>query len=224
MYTSDFSLRTFVGGYDHNFTYLGTCIRQGTQFIVDAAVPLKQVSSFIRSGLRYLLLTHTHADHLTYLKEYLRRYPDLVVVVQAASAASIPATYVKPVEDGELVTVGRLSLEVIHTPGHYPDSICYLLDSILFTGDTLFVGRTGRTISTESDPSQLYRSVYQKLLTLPGKTVIYPGHDYGSQATISMAENIRLSPLLQAGDEEDFLRRMADYETQHQAPWTKHKE
>jgi glyoxylase-like metal-dependent hydrolase (beta-lactamase superfamily II) len=110
--------------------------------------------------------------------------------------------------------VGQLSLEVFHTPGHYPDSVCYLLNGILFTGDTLFVGRTGRTVSKGSDTRQLYQSVYNIIFDLPGHTIIYPGHDYGPKMTISIDENIVLSPLLQAEDEDDFVQRMADYEAE----------
>jgi glyoxylase-like metal-dependent hydrolase (beta-lactamase superfamily II) len=110
--------------------------------------------------------------------------------------------------------VGQLSLEVFHTPGHYPDSVCYLLDDILFTGDTLFVGRTGRTVSSGSDTRQLYHSVYNIILDLPGNIIIYPGHDYGPKMTISIDENISLSPLLQAEDVDDFIHQMAKYENE----------
>jgi glyoxylase-like metal-dependent hydrolase (beta-lactamase superfamily II) len=84
----------------------------------------------------------------------------------------------------------------------------------LFTGDTLFVGRTGRTVSKGSDTRQLYQSVYNIIFDLPGHTIIYPGHDYGPKMTISIDENIVLSPLLQADDEDDFVQRMADYEVE----------
>ena len=128
------------------------------------------------------------------------------------SEDKVKSTLKRPVKHGDIVTVGQLSLEVLHTPGHYPDSVCYLLDEILFTGDTLFVGRTGRTVSSGSDTRQLYRSVYDKILDLPKNTIIYPGHDYGPKMTISIDENIAISPLLKAEDEDDFVQRMAEYE------------
>ena len=86
------------------------------------------------------------------------------------------------------------------------------MDHILFTGDTLFVGRTGRTVDKRSDTRSLYRSVYETIMDLPGKTMIYPGHDYGPKMSVSIDENISISPLLQATDEDDFVQRMADYE------------
>ena len=144
---SDYSIRSFTGGFDKNLTYLVTCMRTSNQFLVDASVPLKKISSFInRRGLITLFITHTHRDHCDYIDEYVDAFPNLVTIVFKDSQDKIKCNYVKPVNNGDIVSVGQLNLEIIHTPGHYPDSICYLLDDVLFTGDTLFVGRTGRTI------------------------------------------------------------------------------
>ena len=90
--------------------------------------------------------------------------------------------------------------------------MCIRDRNIIFTGDTLFVGRTGRTISAKSSTNDLYHSVYDKILSLPSNTLIYPGHDYGEKPNISLADNIKISPLLQAKSEKDFIDRMAYYE------------
>ena len=210
---SDYSIRSFTGGYDKNITYLVTCMRTSNQFLVDASVPLKKISPFInRRGLITLLITHTHGDHYAYIDEYVDAFPNLVTIVFKDSQDKIKCNYVKPVNNGDIVSVGQLNLEIIHTPGHYPDSICYLLDDVLFTGDTLFVGRTGRTIDKKSDTRDLYKSVYNKILTLPDKITIYPGHDYGPRSSITIKENIKISPLLQAEDEDDFVLKMKEYE------------
>ena len=210
---SDYSIRSFTGGFDKNLTYLVTCMRTSNQFLVDASVPLKKISSFInRRGLITLFITHTHRDHCDYIDEYVDAFPNLVTIVFKDSQDKIKCNYVKPVNNGDIVSVGQLNLEIIHTPGHYPDSICYLLDDVLFTGDTLFVGRTGRTIDKKSDARDLYKSVYDKILTLPDKITIYPGHDYGPRSSITIKENIKISPLLQATDEDDFVVRMKEYE------------
>ena len=210
---SDYSIRSFTGGFDKNLTYLVTCMRTSNQFLVDASVPLKKISPFVnRRGLITLFITHTHRDHCAFIDEYVDAFPNLVTIVFKDSQDKIKCNYIKPVNNGDIVSVGQLNLEIIHTPGHYPDSICYLLDDVLFTGDTLFVGRTGRTIDKKSDTRDLYRSVYNKILTLPDKTTIYPGHDYGPRSSITIKENIKISPLLQAVDEDDFVFRMKEYE------------
>ena len=215
MAETDYSVRSFKGGYDDNLTYLVTCIHTGNQFLVDASVPLKQILPFVKkNGLIVLFITHTHGDHTAYLDDYVEAFPNLVVMIYKDSEDIVKSTLKRPVKHGDIVTVGQLSLEVFHTPGHYPDTVCYLLDDILFTGDTLFVGRTGRTVSSGSDTRQLYHSVYNIILDLPGNIIIYPGHDYGPKMTISIDENISLSPLLQAEDVDDFIHQMAKYENE----------
>ena len=101
---------------------------------------------------------------------------------------------------------------MIFTPGHYLDSCCFLLEDKIFTGDTIFIGRTGRTISAGANIRQLYNSVYKKILTLPDNFTIYPGHDYGDKSSCTIKENIEISPLLRAKNEEDFILRMESYE------------
>jgi glyoxylase-like metal-dependent hydrolase (beta-lactamase superfamily II) len=131
-------------------------------------VPLKQILPFVKkNGLIVLFITHTHGDHTAYLDDYVEAFPNLVVMIYKDSEDIVKSTLKRPVKHGDIVTVGQLSLEVFHTPGHYPDSVCYLLDDILFTGDTLFVGRTGRTVSSGSDTRQLYHSVYNIILDIP---------------------------------------------------------
>ena len=213
MAETDFSIRSFKGGYDDNLTYLASCMRKGNQFLVDASVPLAQIDGFInKRGLIALFITHTHGDHIAFLEEYLEAFPNLVVMIYKESESKIKCDYIKPVKEGDIVTVGQLSVEVYYTPGHYNDSVCYYLDGVLFTGDTLFIGRTGRTISEGSDIKKLYKSVYNTILELPHTTIIYPGHDYGPKMSMTIKENISISPLLQAVDEDEFIERMAEYE------------
>ena len=202
---------TFEGGYDKNFTYLIAGDDGPDAAIVDAAVPFTQIKQLIeieQLSVKYLLITHTHGDHTAYTREYLSELDDIQTALFGGGSYADALS----LSDGETLSVGQLKINVIHTPGHYPDSVCFLTEECLFTGDTLFVGRTGRTISTQSDSRQLYRSVYEKLLTLSGKTVIYPGHNYSHQPTITLKENIATSPLLQAESEDDFVDRMAHYE------------
>ena len=213
MAETDFSIRSFKGGYDDNLTYLASCMRTGNQFLVDASVPLSQIHNFLnKRGLIALFITHTHGDHIAFLEEYLDAFPNLVVMVYKESESKIKCDYIKPVKEGDIVTVGQLSVEVFYTPGHYNDSVCYFLDGVLFTGDTLFIGRTGRTISKGSDIKKLYKSIYNTILELPHTTIIYPGHDYGPKMSMTIKENISISPLLQAKDEDEFIKRMAEYE------------
>lgn len=217
---TDFSIRTFKGGYDNNLTYLVGCMRTGAQCIVDAAVPYKNLKIFIRGNPLAVFITHSHHDHSAYLNEYLRAHPDLMVILHPKAVQSVRGKFVQGINDNHTITVGRLNIDAIHTPGHNPDSVCYHTENVLFTGDTLFIGRTGRTVSAGADTREMYRSVYTKILSLPKDTVIYPGHDYGQVPTATLKENIRISPLLRARDEDDFVQRMEDFEASRLVPKT----
>jgi|TARA_Y100001947_G_scaffold158482_1_gene171764 glyoxylase-like metal-dependent hydrolase (beta-lactamase superfamily II) len=210
--TTDFAIRSFIGGYDNNFTYIITCMQTGVHTLVDAAIKLDQIKPFIRSEPTALLVTHTHGDHIAYLDDYTQAFPNIVIVGHPESQNKLDMARFKPVKNNSEFSVGRLKFQAIHTPGHYFDSVCYTLENVIFTGDTLFVGRTGRTISARSNIKYLYDSVYNKILALPSETQIYPGHDYGPEPSITIEKNIAISPLLQAEDEQDFISRMDKYE------------
>ncbi len=218
MINTDFAIRSFKGGYDDNFQFILTCLQSRAQMCVDAALPFETVRPFINGAFVAMLITHTHGDHIAFIDEYLEAFPELLIIVHEDSAGRISALNVHPALDGEQIQVGQLLIDVLHTPGHFPDSCCYKLENVIFTGDTLFVGRTGRTVGQGSDTGKLYRSVYDKLLTLPQDTIIYPGHDYGRSPTISLAKNIEISPLLQAANEQDFIERMAAFEASRNQP------
>jgi len=81
--------------------------------------------------------------------------------------------------DDDLIRIGETQLKVLHTPGHTPGSICLYTDGHLFTGDTLFVGAVGRIDLPGGSRLQLRMSFRKKILTLPGDTIVWPGHDYG---------------------------------------------
>ena len=83
---------------------------------------------------------------------------------------------------------------------------------MLFTGDTIFVGRTGRTISKRSNIRDLYNSVYKIILKLPQDTIIYPGHHYGHKLSISIKENIRISNFFQCNNFVEFKNVMENFE------------
>ena len=218
MINTDFTIRSFKGGYDDNFQYILTCMQSRAQIAIDAALPLNTLRPFLNGAFVAMLITHTHGDHIAFIDEYLEEFPELLIIIHEKSSGRISAVNVHPTQDEEQIQIGQLNIDILHTPGHFPDSSCYKLENVIFTGDTLFVGRTGRTISQGSDTGELYQSVYSKLLTLPQDTIIYPGHDYGKTPTISIKKNIEVSPLLQAANEQDFIERMAAFEASRKQP------
>ena len=209
---SDFSIQSFKGGFDNNFSYILTCLKTGFQIIIDAALDLENLAPFLKSTSPVLLITHTHHDHIKYINSYIENFPDISIIGNPKSKNNYSIDKFIAVDDNTKIKIGELEILCIHTPGHYFDSICYLVENILFTGDTLFVGRTGRTISNGSNIDDLYESVYNKLLLLPDDTHIYPGHDYGEFPSLTIKENKKISDLLQAKNKKDFKNKMVHYE------------
>lgn len=140
---------------------------------------------------KVILATHGHFDHvegLAGLKRatgapiYVHR-GDLPLIQGMTGQALLFGVKVEAapppdrfLEDGEVVSCGSLSLTVVHTPGHSPGSVSYLLDEKVFVGDLLFAGSIGRTDLQGGDYDTLIRSVRERIFTLPDDTVVYPGH------------------------------------------------
>ena len=209
---TDFSIRSFLGGYDKNFTYLITCNRTGTQAIVDAAIDTNEITQFLRNDPVAILITHGHGDHTSFLDKYVQQYAGATILGHPDSKLKEEYPNFKKVDDAQEFIVGDMRFKCIHTPGHYFDSICYQISPVLFTGDTMFVGRTGRIKGKNSSIEDLYDSIYNKILKMPKSIKIYPGHDYGDRPNITLEENILNSPLLSAKSLDDFKKRMDDYE------------
>lgn len=214
---SNFSIKSILGGFDKNFTYLITCNQSRNQVIIDPSVDLKFILPFLNNEPVAIFISHSHHDHIRYLEQYIESFPKIFVFGHSLSAEKFLHTNFKIINHNETVRIGKMQITGIHTPGHYFDSICYLIPPVIFTGDTVFVGRTGRVISSGSNLEELYSSVYKRILTLPDHIRIYPGHHYGNKKSISLRNNIKESPLLQANSLDDFSKRMDEYEENRKA-------
>jgi len=153
--------------------------------------------------LRYVLETHVHADHVT-AAGLLRARTGARTV---AGRAGAPCADVH-LSDGDVIQLGELSLRALETPGHTDDSLSVVAESMVFTGDTLFVRGTGRADFQNGDPEQLYSSITRKLFTLPDDTVVYPGHDYRGHRSSTIGEEKRHNPRLAGRSREEFVAIM----------------
>lgn len=151
--------------------------------------------------LAYAADTHTHADHLSGAKELARR--------TGAKTAGAPQAVVRvPLRDGSTLRVGKLTVRAWASPGHTADSLVLLLPDRVIAGDTLLIGATGRTDLPTGDPEQQWTSL-QRLLTLPGGTQVWPGHDYNRAASSTIGEEKRSNKRLLLGREK-FLVAMRE--------------
>jgi hydroxyacylglutathione hydrolase len=201
-------------GFDRNLCYVFGCAATRKGALIDAGIPLDEVFTALKAHrLRpvALLVTHSHGDHLSEGIEFVRRSGATVYAFDAEVRARLASPPFQLLRDGDQIEIGAERLEAIHTPGHSPDSACFRSGRALFTGDTLFVGRTGRTISANSSNAQLYRSI-ERLKQLDPETTIYPGHDYGPTRTSTLAREMQENPFLQAESEEAFVEVMERYE------------
>ncbi len=206
-------------------SYLFGCIGQARAVAVDVVAGDEDwfVSEAQRTGVEiaFVVDTHVHADHYSGGRELARR----VGAPYALHASNQGRTGFEfmPLQDGQRLLVGNVVVDVLHTPGHTPDSICLLGRDLrrgdapwfIITGDTLFVGAVGRPdlAGREQEMAgQLHDSLHQKLLQLPPELEIYPGHQAGSacgaglsgKPASTLAFEKRFNPML-ALAREDFI-------------------
>lgn len=167
-----------VGPMD-NFSYLIGCPRTHRALVIDPASDIAVILSAAASeglAIDTIVNTHAHGDH-TAGNTALKKQTGARIMIHARDAGGYPQADAL-LTDGDEVAVGEISLKVIHTPGHTPGGICLYAEGHLFTGDTLFVGDSGRTDLAGGDRPTLGASI-RRLMELPEDTVVWPGHDYG---------------------------------------------
>jgi len=162
-----------------------------------------------RDGYRltHVFLTHSHFDHVGGLGELLK----VADVPVHANRSELPAlkpyaAALKPTGHGEIVKVGTVPVQSIHTPGHTPGSHCLLVEGRLLSGDTLFIGGCGRCDLPGGDPAALYHSLTDRLKVLDGRTEVYPGHNYAPMPISTIEEEKRRNPFFLIKSLDEFFR------------------
>jgi glyoxylase-like metal-dependent hydrolase (beta-lactamase superfamily II) len=189
-------------------SYLVGCGETSAAALIDPEI--SQIDHYLalaaRGGLRirYLIDTHTHADHFSATQQLARQLAVPVVMYRASPAPFVDMR----IGDGEMVVLGRLRLQVIHTPGHTSDSMCLQVEDRLFTGDTLLIGATGRTDLPSGDAEALYDSLFNRILRLDPALKVYPAHDYNGRTHSTIGQEIAENPRLQTRDRAAFIEMM----------------
>jgi glyoxylase-like metal-dependent hydrolase (beta-lactamase superfamily II) len=189
-------------------SYLVGCSEASAGVLIDPE--LRQIDRYLASAareglrIRYLIDTHTHADHFSATHELGLRL-DVPVVMHTLSPAPFASLRVA---DGDMLAVGNLRLQFMHTPGHTRDSACIHVGDRLFTGDTLLIGGTGRTDLPTGDANALYDSLFNGILKLDPALKVFPAHDYKNQGSSTLAREIAENPRLQKRDRASFVDMM----------------
>ncbi|HHY77067.1 MAG TPA: MBL fold metallo-hydrolase [Clostridiales bacterium] len=168
--------------------------------VIDPGGDFEELKMFIENNglnVEYIILTHGHGDHIGAVSEVKKYYnaqiliheDDYEMLKKSEKNYSSQMGYKKveieadkKLNHGEIIRVGNVSLEVIHTPGHTRGSICIKCENKIFSGDTLFAGSIGRTDLEGGSFEQIIASINEKLLVFSDDTEVYPGH--GPSTTI----------------------------------------
>ena len=218
----DFAVDDQVAVQMVNFTYVLGDRHTGEAVLVDPAYAVGELCDLVEGdGLRVVgaLATHHHADHVggSMMGARLEGIAELVgrahgpVHVQRDDAEFVRRTTGVSDSDlalhdsGDVVEVGAVRIELLHTPGHTPGSQCFLVDGRLVSGDTLFLQGCGRTDFPGSDSVAMYESL-AKLRTLPPATVVFPGHRYSLASSATMEAVTESNLVYQPTSKEDWLR------------------
>ncbi len=188
-----------------NFVYAIGDRETGEALLVDPAYGVAELLRMLEAdGMRVVgaLVTHYHPDHVggDMMGFHISGVSDLLALapvpihvqrdesrgVQKVTGAS--ASDLVEHASGDVVTVGTIPIELIHTPGHTPGSQCFLVDGKLVSGDTLFLEGCGRTDLPGGDPTALYESLTQKLAKVPDDTILFPGHLYSAEPSASLGD------------------------------------
>jgi hydroxyacylglutathione hydrolase len=194
--------------HSDNFSYIIADENTKEAAVVDSSFNAGELVKIIKNEgfqLKYVINTHGHTDHTAGNTELVSIFGAKLVAHKQSKT-----NHDAPVDDNDVVNVGKISIKVIYTPGHTADSICLLLDDQkLLTGDTLFVGECGRTDFPGGNSKSMFESLFGKLTKLGDDVEVYPGHDYGVKPSSTIGEEKKTNYTLQPRSLKEFIEFMS---------------
>ena len=145
--------------------------------------------------------THIHADHITALNELNKRTSCVRIMGENSKSEVIDLK----IKDNEKINIENIELKAMYTPGHTDCSYSYLMNDRVFTGDTLLINGTGRTDFQNGSSYDAYESLFNKLLKLPEKTLVYPAHDYNGKKFSTIESEKKNNPRLQVNSISQYV-------------------
>lgn len=157
-------------------------------------------------SLQYVLETHTHADHLMLSRGQKEQLGAQIVMHRASPSPLVD----RHVDEGDVLELGDERIEVWHTPGHTPDSVCLRVSGAILTGDTMFIGGSGRTDFPGGDAGEQYDAVTTRLFELPDDTIVWPGHDYKGKTSSTIGDEKRNNARFVGRSREEYIELMGN--------------
>lgn len=192
------------------YSYLLACEKTKEAVLIDPVLETlgrdQNLINTLELKLKYTIETHVHADHITSASSLKEIYhcKNLVSINSKVNCADI---YLK---ENDVINFGEENLIVLETPGHTHSCICLKNDSMIFTGDLLFIRGTGRTDFQEGNAHKMYQNIHEKIFTLPDQTRIYPGHDYKGIPYTTVELEKKFNPRINLKiSENDFVEIMS---------------
>jgi hydroxyacylglutathione hydrolase len=197
-----------IKGQGDNFSYIIADESTREAAVVDPSFNAEIITKILKEQnfkLKFIINTHGHGDHIAGNKNLQEKHNAKIVAHKLSKINKHIS-----VDNEDNLKLGRITIKVIHTPGHTPDSICLLVDGKLLTGDTLFIGECGRTDLPGGNPKDMYNSLFNKILKLDDNIEVYSGHDYGAYPYSTIGRERKTNYTLEPRTLEEFIEFMKE--------------
>ena len=190
------------------YTYIIASAKGREAIIIDPV--LENVETYIKLLKKFdlklvkVIDTHIHADHITGASKLNKKTKCTTIMGEHTPSDTVDIK----VKHDEIIKLDNLQIKAIYTPGHTSDSYSFLMNNYLFSGDTLLINGTGRTDFQNGDPQDSYNSIFNKLLKLPDKMLVYPAHDYKGDTVSTILEEKKFNPRLQVKSVNEYIEIM----------------
>ena len=190
------------------YTYIIASAKGREAMIIDPVI--ENVGEYIKLlkeldlKLVKVIDTHIHADHVTGASK-LKDITNCSTIMGDHTPAETVEIKVK---DEEYISLDKLKIKAMYTPGHTSDSYSFLMNNYLFSGDTLLINGTGRTDFQNGNSKDAYNSIFNKILKLPDETLLYPAHDYKGEKVSTIGKEKKYNPRLQVDSVDEYIEIM----------------
>ena len=220
-----FKIKSFESGPMENLIYLIWDKKTKDAAIIDPAWDLSEIEIFIKNNqlkLKKILLTHSHHDHINAIDKILKLY-DIPIYLNKKEMLFWGKSYdnFQINYPDDIIKLGETEIKSMHTPGHTPGSVCYLIKDTLIAGDTLFVFGCGRCDLDGGNPEEMFNTINTMQSMLALKTKILPGHNYSTKKISTLEEQIEGNPFFHFNDLNKFVEyRMKIHDKIRNTPYS----